>query len=69
MFVLYETVVFVFWVCMTTGWDFGYDVFLMLWLMFVVVFVLFGFDKFFNLLIEWLNYFVGWVDDLMFGSA
>jgi hypothetical protein len=31
--------------------------------------VLFGLDKFFNVLTDWPQYLAGWVDDLMPGSA
>ncbi len=47
----------------------GYHAFLMLRLTFAVAPVLFGIDKFFNVMTDWPNYLAGWVNDLMPGSA
>jgi DoxX len=51
------------------GRDAGADAFLMLRIAFTVAPVLFGLDKFFNVLTDWPRYLAGWVDDLMPGSA
>ena len=47
----------------------GYHAFLMLRLAFAVAPVLFGLDKFFNVMTDWPKYLAGWVNDLMPGSA
>jgi DoxX len=47
----------------------GYHAFLMLRLAFAVAPVLFGLDKFFNVMTDWPQYLAGWVNDLMPGSA
>src|SRR3954452_6782836 len=49
--------------------DAGHDAFLMLRVAFSVAPILFGLDKFFNVLTDWPQYLAGWVDDLMPGSA
>jgi hypothetical protein len=49
--------------------DAGRDAFVMLRVAFTVAPVLFGLDKFFNLLTDWPQYLAGWVNDLMPGSA
>ena len=49
--------------------DAGYQAFLMLRIAFSVAPILFGLDKFFNVLTDWPHYLAGWVDDLMPGSA
>jgi len=49
--------------------DAGYQAFLMLRIAFSVAPILFGLDKFFNVLTDWPQYLAGWVDDLMPGSA
>jgi uncharacterized membrane protein YphA (DoxX/SURF4 family) len=49
--------------------DAGRDAFLMLRVAFSVAPILFGLDKFFNVLTDWPQYLAGWVDDLMPGSA
>ena len=49
--------------------DPGYQVFLLLRTTFVIAPILFGLDKFFNVLTDWPQYLAGWVDDLMPGSA
>ena len=52
-----------------TGRDAGRDAFVMLRIAFAVAPVLFGLDKFFNVLTDWPKYLAGWVNDLMPGSA
>ena len=47
----------------------GYHAFLMLRLAFALAPVLFGVDKFFNVMTDWPKYLAGWVNDLMPGSA
>src|SRR4051794_15742029 len=49
--------------------DAGHDAFLMLRIAFSLAPILFGLDKFFNVLTDWPQYLAGWVDDLMPGSA
>ena len=47
----------------------GYHAFLMLRLTFALAPVLFGVDKFFNVMTDWPRYLAGWVNTLMPGSA
>jgi DoxX len=47
----------------------GYQAFLMLRIAFAVAPVLFGIDKFFNVMTDWPKYLAGWVNDLMPGSG
>jgi hypothetical protein len=47
----------------------GYQAFLMLRIAYAVAPVLFGLDKFFNVMTDWPQYLAGWVNDLMPGSA
>src|SRR3954469_19613607 len=49
--------------------DAGHDAFLMLRIAFSLAPILFGLDKFFNVLTDWPQYLAGWVDDLMPDSA
>jgi DoxX len=49
--------------------DAGYDAFLMLRIAFSVAPILFGLDKFFNVLTDWPKYLAGWVEDILPGSA
>ena len=49
--------------------DPGYQVFMLLRIGFVVAPILFGLDKFFNLMTDWPGYLAPWVDDLMPGTA
>jgi uncharacterized membrane protein YphA (DoxX/SURF4 family) len=49
--------------------DPAYQAFLLLRTVFTVAPVLFGLDKFANLLTEWPGYLAGWVDDLVPGTA
>src|SRR3954454_8998768 len=53
----------------TKGRDAGYDAFVMLRIAFAVAPILFGLDKFFNVLTDWPKYLAGWVNDLMPGSG
>jgi uncharacterized membrane protein YphA (DoxX/SURF4 family) len=52
-----------------TGRDAGFDAFLMLRIAFAVAPILFGLDKFSNVLTDWPKYLAGWVNDLMPGSG
>ena len=52
-----------------TGRDAGFDAFVMLRIAFAVAPILFGLDKFANVLTDWPKYLAGWVNDLMPGSA
>jgi uncharacterized membrane protein YphA (DoxX/SURF4 family) len=52
-----------------TGRDAGFDAFVMLRIAFAVAPILFGLDKFFNVLTDWPQYLAGWVNDLMPGSG
>jgi hypothetical protein len=47
----------------------GYQAFVMLRIAFAVAPVLFGLDKFFNVMTDWPKYLAGWVNDLMPGSG
>jgi uncharacterized membrane protein YphA (DoxX/SURF4 family) len=47
----------------------GYQAFVMLRIAFAVAPVLFGLDKFFNVMTDWPQYLAGWVNDLMPGSG
>ena len=49
--------------------DAGHQAFLMLRVAFAAAPLLFGLDKFFNVLTDWPKYLAGWVNDLMPGSA
>ena len=49
--------------------DPGYQAFLMLRVAFTVAPLLFGLDKFFNVLTDWPKYLAPWVDDIAPGSA
>jgi uncharacterized membrane protein YphA (DoxX/SURF4 family) len=49
--------------------DPAYQAFAILRVTFVVVPILSGADKFFNLLVEWPRYLAPWINDLMPGSA
>lgn len=46
-----------------------YQAFLLLRLGFAAAPILFGLDKFFNVLVDWTIYLAPWVDDLMPGTA
>jgi uncharacterized membrane protein YphA (DoxX/SURF4 family) len=47
----------------------GQQAYLMLRITFVVAPIVFGIDKFFNVLTDWPQYLAGWVDDVTPGSA
>lgn len=49
--------------------DARYQAFLLMRLTFTVAPIVFGLDKFFNVLVEWPTYLAPWVDDLLPGSA
>ncbi len=49
--------------------DPGYQAFLLLRTVFTVAPVLFGLDKFTNLLVDWPRYLAPWIDDLVPGTA
>ncbi|MDI3405134.1 hypothetical protein [Streptomyces cavernicola] len=49
--------------------DPGYQAFAILRVGFTVAPILFGLDKFFNLLVDWPVYLAPWVDDLLPGTA
>lgn len=49
--------------------DAGRDAFLLLRIAFTVAPVLFGLDKFFNVLVDWSTYLAPWVDRIVPGSA
>ncbi|MGI5404204.1 hypothetical protein ACQEVG_33085 [Streptomyces sp. CA-135486] len=49
--------------------DPGYQAFLCLRIVFTVAPILFGLDKFANLLVDWPGYLAPWIDDIVPGSA
>ena len=49
--------------------DPAYQAFLLLRTVFTVAPVLFGLDKFANLLTDWPGYLAGWIDDIVPGTA
>jgi len=49
--------------------DAGYEAFLMLRLAFAAAPILFGLDKFFNVMVDWPTYLAPWINDLVPGSA
>lgn len=49
--------------------DPGYQAFLLLRTVFTVAPILFGLDKFTNLLVEWPEYLAPWINDIVPGSA
>jgi uncharacterized membrane protein YphA (DoxX/SURF4 family) len=49
--------------------DAGYQAYLMLRVAFAVAPILFGLDKFANVLVDWPQYLAPWVNDLMPGSG
>lgn len=51
------------------GADPGHDAFLLLRTVFTVAPVVFGLDKFANLLTDWPDYLAPWIDDLVPGTA
>ena len=49
--------------------DPGYQAFLLLRIAFTVAPILFGLDKFFNVLVDWEIYLASWINDIVPGSA
>lgn len=49
--------------------DPAYQAFMLLRTVFTVAPILFGLDKFTNLLTEWPGYLAGWIDDIVPGTA
>ena len=49
--------------------DPGYQAFLLLRIAFTVAPILFGLDKFFNVLVDWEVYLAPWINDIVPGSA
>ena len=49
--------------------DPAYQAFLLLRIAFTVAPIVFGFDKFFNVLVDWEGYLAPWINDLVPGSA
>jgi hypothetical protein len=49
--------------------DAGYQAFMMLRLAFTVAPILFGIDKFFNVLVDWPQYLAPWINDILPGTA
>jgi uncharacterized membrane protein YphA (DoxX/SURF4 family) len=47
----------------------GYQAFLLLRLAFTVAPILFGLDKFFDVMVDWPRYLAPWIDDIVPGSA
>jgi uncharacterized membrane protein YphA (DoxX/SURF4 family) len=49
--------------------DAGYQAFLLLRVAFTVAPILFGLDKFFNVMVDWETYLAPWINDIVPGSA
>lgn len=49
--------------------DPAYQAFLLLRIAFTVAPIVFGLDKFFNVLVDWEGYLAPWIDDIVPGSA
>src|SRR4051794_13189375 len=49
--------------------DAGYQAFLMLRIAFTVAPILFGLDKFFNVMVDWTQYLAPWINDILPGTA
>jgi hypothetical protein len=49
--------------------DARFQAFVILWIGFTVAPVLFGLDKFFDVLVDWPKYLAPWIDDIVPGSA
>jgi uncharacterized membrane protein YphA (DoxX/SURF4 family) len=49
--------------------DVGYQAFLLLRIAFTVAPIVFGLDKFFNVLVDWEGYLAPWINDVVPGSA
>ena len=53
----------------TRLWDPSYQAFLLLRTVFTVAPILFGLDKFFNVMTDWPKYLAPWIDGILPGSA
>jgi len=49
--------------------DVGYQAFILLRIAFTVAPIVFGLDKFFNVLVDWEVYLAPWINDIVPGSA
>lgn len=49
--------------------DPAYQAFLLLRIVFTVAPIVFGLDKFFNVLVDWESYLAPWIDDIVPGNA
>src|SRR3954471_15591818 len=49
--------------------DAGYQAFMMLRIAFTVAPILFGLDKFFNVMVDWPQYLAPWINDILPGTA
>jgi hypothetical protein len=49
--------------------DAGYQAFLLLRIAFTVAPILFGVDKFLNIMVDWPQYLAGWINDIIPGSG
>jgi uncharacterized membrane protein YphA (DoxX/SURF4 family) len=49
--------------------DVGYQAFLLLRIAFTVAPILFGLDKFFNVMVDWEGYLAPWINDIVPGGA
>src|SRR6476661_1096369 len=49
--------------------DAGYQAFMLLRLAFTVAPILFGLDKFFNVMVDWTQYLAPWINDILPGNA
>ena len=49
--------------------DQAYQAFVLLRVVFAVAPILFGLDKFFNVMVDWTQYLAPWIDDIVPGSA
>src|SRR3954447_22641899 len=47
----------------------GYQAFMLLRLTFTVAPILFGLDKFFNVMVDWPKYLAPWINDILPGTA
>src|SRR3954447_25493582 len=53
----------------STRTDAGYDAYLMLRIAFTVAPILFGLDKFANVMVDWPKYLAPWINDIVPGSG
>src|SRR3954454_11286100 len=49
--------------------DAGYQAFILLRIAFTVAPILFGLDKFFNVMVDWPQYLAPWINDILPGTA